>query len=417
MNAYTNDFAQATAPATADTIANLVRKMAEVNGGAFIPNTTAYSPTLRAYALELVEALGATPEQASALRDHELTAFYSVSRKNPEAGKRLALKQFKAATAPATPAPMPIPSAMSPEALAALVSQITDNARATTLNILATYENDLPGMVAAELSKIIPRKVEFHIPELPPITVDHAHKVFPRILRKALKRRNVYLVGGMGTGKTTIGKQLAKVLNLSFYMASSVFEEHKLFGYCDASGRYVTTDFRRAFEFGGVFLFDELDRSDPSVVTSFNAALANGFAAFPDALVQRHPDCVLIAAGNTALRGANREFNAAQKQDSSVLDRFCVIPVELDLELEQALCINPDWLAYCRALRLAASVQAIDLAVTPRASIEGAQAIAEGDSWEEAADGYIWKGLADNDRKRLEGMVSLDEYATAGGII
>jgi len=273
-------------------------------------------------------------------------------------------------------------------------------------------------VIEARLAAQQPRKVTFEIPTLPPVTVDHAHRVLPRVLRKAMKRRNVYLYGGMGTGKTTIATQVAKILGLPFYMASTVFEEHKLFGFIDGNGIYRSTDFRQCFEFGGVFLFDEKDRSDPNVVVSFNAPMANKYCAFPDKLVHQHPDCVIIAAGNTAMRGATREFNSAQKQDASALDRYCAIPVELDLELEQQVCINSQWLRYCRALRAEALKQSVDaLAVTPRASIEGAIAIAEGDTWAEAADGYIWKGLDTATRERLERAVPIATYAPSEGIL
>jgi hypothetical protein len=410
MNAYATDTAIDTRQ-----IETLVRRMAEENGGAFIRPDARYTPALIRLGQSLLMELGATVEQAEALRPHELTAFYSVARKSPEAAKRMALKQFRNATPDLPAHPAPIPGGLDEAALAAIAAQLLQESRATTLNLLGEYENSLPAIIAAELEKrATPRKLEVTLPDLPSVTIDTPHKAFPRVLRKAVARRNVYLVGGMGTGKTTLAMQLAEVLSLSFYMASSVFEEHKLFGYCDAGGKYVTTDFRRAYEFGGVFLFDELDRSDPSVVVAFNAALANGQCAFPDGIVKRHKDCIIIAAGNTALRGANREFNAAQKMDSSVLDRFCMIPVELDLELEAAICINADWLKYCRAMRHAAAVQAIDLAVTPRASIEGAIAIAEGDTWLEAADGYIWKGLDKASRERLERSVPIDDYTQEG---
>jgi hypothetical protein len=294
--------------------------------------------------------------------------------------------------------------------MAALADNVLSTARNDTSSALAS----LPSMVAAEIARITPRAVTVTLPDLPTVKLDHVHSVFDRLLRKAMARRNVYLVGGMGTGKTTVAKQIAKALSLPFYMASSVFEEHKLFGYMNAQGEYVTTDFRRAYEHGGQFLFDELDRSDPACVVAFNAATSGTHCAFPDGIVERHKDCILFAAGNTALRGPSREFNTAQKQDSSVLDRWQVIEMELDEKLEGACCINPDWLRYCRALRAAAIAQSItELAVTPRASIEGAVAIAEGDTWAEAADSIIWKKLDKASRDRLEALVPMSQYETS----
>lgn len=367
----------------------------------YIDPITVYTPEMRDAGALLATLLGVPAAEAARLPDGELTAYYSVTRKSPAAARRMALKRFPTAPIPASPA-VPMPTADMATIQAALAAEM-----ATQL-----------AMIEARLQAQQPRKVTFELPELPPVTVDHAHKALPRILRKVMKRRNVYVYGGVGTGKTTAAEQIAKILGLPFYMASTVFEEHKLFGYM-FGGEYISTDFRRCYEFGGVFLFDEYDRSDPGIPVAFNAAFANGYCAFPDKLVYRHPDCIIIAAGNTAMRGATREFNAAQKADASVLERYCVIEMQLDLELEAKVCINADWLKYCRALRAEALKQSVEaLIVSPRASIEGAIAIAEGDTWQEAADGYIWKGLDAPTRERLERAVPIAQYIPSeGGIL
>lgn len=384
-------------------ISSAVAALASVAGtrNGYIEPTTVYSPAMREKGALLAILLGVPANDAAKLPDGELTAYYAVARKSPATARRMAGKRFPDATpsAPAIPS-APLPVADVEAIQAALAAQLTMELAQVEARLLAAQ----------------PRKVTFDIPELPPVTVDHAHKVLPRVLRKVMKRRAVYLVGGMGTGKTTLAKQISTILALPFAMAASVFEEHKLFGY-NFGGQYISTDFRRIWEFGGVFLFDELDRSDPGVVVAFNA-FTNGILAFPDRLVERHPDCIIIAAGNTAMRGATREFNTAQKMDSSVLDRYCMIPVELDLELEQQVCANKDWLRYCRALRAEVAKQSIEtLAVTPRASIEGAIAILEGDTWLEAADGLIWKGLDAATRERLEAAVPIANYAPSEGIL
>ena len=51
-------------------------------------------------------------------------------------------------------------------------------------------------------------------------------------------------------------------------------------GFIDAQGRIVNTEFRKAYEHGGLFLFDEIDASFPQAILAFNAALANDFMDF-----------------------------------------------------------------------------------------------------------------------------------------
>ncbi len=42
----------------------------------------------------------------------------------------------------------------------------------------------------------------------------------------ARKKDNIFLIGPMGAGKTTIGRQLARELNMAFYDSDRVIEEH-----------------------------------------------------------------------------------------------------------------------------------------------------------------------------------------------
>ena len=40
------------------------------------------------------------------------------------------------------------------------------------------------------------------------------------------KKNNIFLIGLMGTGKTTVGRQLSRKLNMAFYDSDRVVEEH-----------------------------------------------------------------------------------------------------------------------------------------------------------------------------------------------
>lgn len=46
-------------------------------------------------------------------------------------------------------------------------------------------------------------------------------------------------------------------------------------------GKFVETPFYKAWTNGGVYLFDEMDASDATVILNINSALANGYYEFP----------------------------------------------------------------------------------------------------------------------------------------
>jgi hypothetical protein len=143
------------------------------------------------------------------------------------------------------------------------------------------YFNDIvPGMIAEHLASH--RPVSIQVGERPAISVDRSHKALPDVLLMVAVGTSPFLVGPAGSGKTTLAEQVAKCMGRQFYTASRVTSEYKLVGFIDAQGRTVRTQFREAYEHGGVFLFDEVDASDPDALTAFNAALAGQLADFPD---------------------------------------------------------------------------------------------------------------------------------------
>ena len=210
------------------------------------------------------------------------------------------------------------------------------------------------------------------------------HKTFPDLLTacsarlQGNERLNIWLNGGAGSGKTTAAKKVAEALGLSFHFVGAIDNEYKLNGFTDAHGRVVSTEFRKAWENGGVFLFDEVDGSNPNAVLSFNGALANGVCPFPDKAVKRHEDCVIIAAGNS-VTGATAEFNGRFKPDAAFFDRFALIDWEVDEALELATCPDPDWCKYVQAVRKrAADRKYKNFTITPRASYQGAALLQAG---------------------------------------
>lgn len=290
----------------------------------------------------------------------------------------------------ATPAPAPYDQAT----LDAAVDKI---AKVTADHFMA----HVPDMVKQTLVGLV-REVTIKVGAAPKVTVKQSHVLLPTILQAVSAGATPFLVGPAGSGKTTLAMQVAEVLKLKFYMAARVTSEFKLLGFIDATGHCVRTQFREAYEKGGVFLFDEVDASDPDPLTAFNAALSNGWCDFPDGMVARHKNFIAIAAGNTYGRGADRQYVGRNQLDAATLDRFQVFDVDYDEMLELALAGDAAWVKYVQSVRRAIDLEKVRHIVSPRASIQGAKMLASGMERKVVEDACIWKGLPTDQRQRVE---------------
>ena len=161
------------------------------------------------------------------------------------------------------------------------------------------------------------------------------HKQFDKILTCLKCGKAVYLFGAAGTGKNVICQQLADELGLTFYFASSVQDRFDLIGYSDALGKYVSTEFYRAFTEGGLFMLDEMDNSCEDALITLNSALANGYITFPiHGRKEAHPNFKVIAAGNTCGKGANELYTGRRPLDAATLNRFVFVEVGYDKRIE-----------------------------------------------------------------------------------
>ena len=260
----------------------------------------------------------------------------------------------------------------------------------------------VPAMVASEVAAIAPRELHIKSAGKPTVKIERHHKALPTLLDMVASGESVFLVGPAGSGKTTLAENVATALGRKFYMAARVTSEFKLVGFVDATGKTVRTQFREAYEKGGVFLFDEIDASDPDALTAFNAALANGLGDFPDGMVKRHKDFVAIAAGNTFGRGADRQYVGRNQLDAATLDRFAILEVDYDEALERELAGNAEWVAHVQKVRKAIDIEKVRHIVSPRASIRGAAMLAQGIDRKAVEEARIWKGLPTDARQRVE---------------
>lgn len=238
----------------------------------------------------------------------------------------------------------------------------------------------------------------------------HHHPMFSTLCRVLSARAtdgfvpNVWIAGPAGSGKTHSVKAFAKAAGLDFHYNGALRDAFELLGYRDASGVYHSTPFREAYENGGVYLFDEVDGSDNAALLALNGALANGIAAFPDGLVERHPDCRIVATGNTWGLGATSDYVGRGKIDAAFLDRFGVrLDWTYDTALETAISGNADFARRVQAARERARAAGIKALVTPRASIAGAALIAAGFTHDEAAAMTYQANVSAEQKKIIEG--------------
>jgi len=231
------------------------------------------------------------------------------------------------------------------------------------------------------------------------------HYRLPLIQKVVTLNHAVLLVGPAGCGKTTIGEQIAEAINLPFYITNTVTDTHELTGFVDGYGKYHETSFRHAFEHGGVWIADEIDAWDANALLTANSALANGFCSFPDqpTPVNRHPDFRIIATANTFGSGADRIYVGRNELDAASLDRFAMITVDYDLDLERALSKGNDlWLTHVWQMRAIVEKQKIRHVVTSRAIKFGVEALAAAIKLDDVNEIYLMKGMSAKDRAKVD---------------
>jgi len=238
----------------------------------------------------------------------------------------------------------------------------------------------------------------------------HSHPKLAVLLRALSVRQangysvNVFLVGSTSSGKTHGAGQAAKALGRTFGAHGAMMMSHELMGFIDAPGKYHRTPFRDAFEHGGVVLLDEVDSWDASVTLSLNAALANGYASFPDGMIARHPDCIIIGGANTHGTGATAEYVGRNRLDQAFISRFPVrIEWNPDPALEVAISGNPEFARRVQAARERARSAGLKHLIDARQMQAGAALIAAGFTSDEAADLTYLAGLSKEQRRMIEG--------------
>jgi cobaltochelatase CobS len=247
-------------------------------------------------------------------------------------------------------------------------------------------EEQLRGIIAEELDHLAPRAIEVTIGGTTHKIEERTHERFETLVRVINtridgRRMHAWLVGPSGSGKSHLAQQVAKASGLEYYTTGAVQTPFQLVGFISPSGNPDTlmTPFRRAFEFGGLFSWDDVDASDPRAFVAFNEALSNGIFAFPDRVVRAHVDFVCVASANTWGNGATVEYVGRNRIDGATLKRFAFITVDYDEAMERELCgQHKPWAVRVQKIRKSVAALGIKVLITPRDSYKGAALLAAG---------------------------------------
>lgn len=169
--------------------------------------------------------------------------------------------------------------------------------------------------------------------ELPPC--------FKSILSYAVNGNPVMMTGPAGTGKGYLARQVAKATGSEFFEVNAVKNSYDLTGFVDANSKFVRTPFYdacKAVSKGkkAVFLFDEMDCSDPEVLKIFNEALSSLEFTFPNDEHLEFKDLIILCACNTFGTGSD-EMYCGQQLDASTLDRFAMVHVDYNRKVELSI--------------------------------------------------------------------------------
>lgn len=234
------------------------------------------------------------------------------------------------------------------------------------------------------------------------------HHNFEKLLTIVGCNIPVLMKGPAGSGKTHAAEMVAKALSLPFYAISvgAQTSESRIIGYMGATGEYVRTQFRDAYEHGGVYLMDEIDAGNANVLVTLNAALAGHYCAFPDKMVKRHDDFRFVATANTWGTGADRTYVGRNQLDAATLDRFANLEWPIDELLEWSFVdgspLGDKWCGVVQTVRAAVRDKAYRIVVSPRATLRGMALLESGMKYEEVLEMTLLMHCSASERQVLK---------------
>jgi len=273
---------------------------------------------------------------------------------------------------------------------------------------LSEYRVDVPeallvSLIDKALSSRAPREIRVEAAGKKSKSIKNAHAMLEKLIFILGLRKHAYLYGPPGSGKSTGAMHAAEALSLAYGYISlnPQTPESRLLGYMDANGKYQASVLFKLYKDGGVFCIDEMDNASAGLLTTLNSLLENGKGSFPCGIVDRHPDFIVVATGNTAGRGGNMQFPERRAFDAAFAERFAYLPWGYDEAMERAIALQifekaGDWVTWVQTVRKFAQSADPKLVISPRATFGIAEFLSCKKSpftIHETLDAVLFKGI------------------------
>lgn len=272
--------------------------------------------------------------------------------------------------------------------------------------------------------------IEFVIPNAPPVTIARrTHWQMTQIMLwyEACRKAGgaVWVWGKAGNGKTTIGADIAEALGMkerfSCVSVGPTTTASALIGSVNfMDGSYRPGPLYHRYKDGGVMVVDEPATGDAGLLTQQNAAISNPFYMFPSGeMVQKHPDFGLLAFDNTKGTGATAGYTARNRLDASTLDRFAVVELKDDPDLDWFLATGeerderttPEWKpranddsdvkGYVKWVEQVQELVGDSVLISRRAKMLGASALRHGIPPAEVVEACVFKLIESATQQRI----------------
>jgi cobaltochelatase CobS len=266
-------------------------------------------------------------------------------------------------------------ASVDPEAIAAATKELVEFLN----DKIAETQTALEQTVDNRVAEVAPREhfIVVKTGDVEDKIEGKAHSCLQKVLDVIAMGEIPMLVGPAGTGKTVLAKQVADILNVSFdgLSCSGGLTEAKIFGRSvpnihTGDEKYNQTAYVKAYEAGGVFLFDEFDAADDNMMCSLNQSFDNGYMMLPERKdspkAVRHEQSYIICTANTYGTGADRQYVSRNQMDAATMDRFTIIEVDYDAEIEAQVCPDQELLERFRGYRKAISENGLERIVSYR---------------------------------------------------
>lgn len=289
---------------------------------------------------------------------------------------------------------------------------------------LSEYKVDVPeallvSLIDKVMTKRVPKEIRVEAAKKSKV-IKNAHAMLEKLIFIIGLRKHAYLFGPPGSGKSTGAMHAAEALSLAYGYISlnPQTPESRLLGYMDANGKYQPSVLYKLYKDGGVFCIDEMDNASAGLLTTLNSLLENGIGAFPCGQVNRHPDFIVVATGNTAGRGGNMQFPERRAFDAAFAERFAYLPWGYDEAMERAVALQIHeqsgvWVDWVQRVRKYAAQADPKLVISPRATFGIAEFLScksSPFSIGETLDAVLFKGI---ESERIARIISANPLPTA----